>query len=189
MKDIGKIKELVSKGNKIAFDKFYDQYYEKVFHFAYYFLKEKESCKEIVSDVFFSVWKNRAGLKEIIDIDSWLYVLTKNRSLRYLSQVKKNVVSYNDDAFSVTIQLKEEGGWTPEDALLNREMEEILADAINLLPEKCRAIFIMSRKSGLKTKEIAEILQIQESTVRVQLKIATGKMLAFLKPRFPELFC
>jgi RNA polymerase sigma-70 factor (ECF subfamily) len=185
VKGVGEIMELISGGDEIAFKQFYNRYYEQVFHFAFYFLKEKESCKEIVSDVFFSIWQNRVKLKEINDIESWLYVLTKNRSLRYLSQNKKNMVSFDDSAINLTVHFQnKEDISTPYDSLLNKEIESLMANAINTLPEKCRMIFVMSRKNGLKTKEIAEILSLQESTVRVQLKIAVEKIIALVKPLF-----
>ncbi|MDR1809365.1 MAG: RNA polymerase sigma-70 factor [Prevotella sp.] len=189
MKNISEIIDLIANGDETAFERFYDCYYEQVFHFAYYFLKEKESCKEVVSDVFFSVWKNREKLKEIIEIEPWLYVLTKNRSLRYMSQNKKNVVSFDDAAFNLTVHLQnKEDISTPYDSLLTKEMDAVMAKAINKLPEKCRAIFVMSRVNGLKTKDIAEILSLQESTVRVQLKIAVEKIVTFIKPHFPHIF-
>lgn len=190
MKDIREIVNFVSAGNRAAFNRFYDLYYDQVFHFAFYFLKEKEACKEVVSDVFFSVWQSRTKLQDIINIETWLYVLTKNRSIRYLSQEKRHtIVSIDDDTLKVSVQLQEqEGSGNPQEALLDKEMEEILDKVINTLPEKCRLIFIMSRKDGLKTKEIAEILSLQESTVRVQLKIAIEKIVAGVKPHFPNLF-
>ena len=68
-----------------------------------------------------------------------------------------------------------------------KEMREMLDKAIDELPEKCRLVFLMSREEGLKTKEIAEILSVQESTVRVQMKIAIEKLVARLKPSFPNI--
>jgi len=45
----------------------------------------------------------------------------------------------------------------------------------------------MSRQEGLKSKEIAEILSINESTVRVQLKIALEKIITTIRPHFPNI--
>lgn len=68
--------------------------------------------------------------------------------------------------------MEEEDEGSPEEHLELKEMREMLDKAIDELPEKCRLVFLMSREEGLKTKEIAEILSVQESTVRVQMKIA-----------------
>ena len=53
----------VSSDGRGAFEHFYNLYYDQVFRFAYYCLGEKEACKEVVSDVFFSIWKPKARLK------------------------------------------------------------------------------------------------------------------------------
>ena len=67
------------------------------------------------------------------------------------------------------------------------EMEKILNRVIDELPEKCRLIFLLARQDGLKPKEIAERLSINESTVRVQMKIAIDKIVTNLKPHFPDI--
>lgn len=47
--------------------------------------------------------------------------------------------------------------------------------------------FLLARQEGLKPKEIAERLSINESTVRVQMKIAIDKIVTSLKPHFPDI--
>ena len=83
--------------------------------------------------------------------------------------------------------MEEEDEGSPEEHLELKEMREMLDKAIDELPEKCRLVFLMSREEGLKTKEIAEILSVQESTVRVQMKIAIEKLVARLKPSFTNI--
>jgi len=86
-----------------------------------------------------------------------------------------------------TLQLTARENESPEDKLLMEEMERILNRVIDELPEKCRLIFLLARQEGLKPKEIAERLSINESTVRVQMKIAIDKIVASLKPHFPDI--
>ena len=73
MRDIKGLLESVSVDNRGAFERFYNLYYDQVFRFAYYCLGEKEACREVVTDVFFSVWQSRKRLKEIL-IYIFLYV-------------------------------------------------------------------------------------------------------------------
>ncbi|MCD7915866.1 MAG: sigma-70 family RNA polymerase sigma factor [Tannerellaceae bacterium] len=63
----------------------------------------------------------------------------------------------------------------------------ILKQAIHNLPEKCRIIFLMAREEGLKPKQIADILSIKESTVRVQMKIAIEKLVEEIKKHYPDI--
>lgn len=182
--DIDNLLHQVSADNRIAFDRFYNLYYEQVFRVSYYFLRDKEACREVVTDVFFSVWQSRRKLKDIKNMDTYLYIVVRNESVRYQS---RHMNTFHDSLEELPIQLEGGKDDTPEDHIVTREMNVLLTQAIHELPEKCRLIFLMSREEGLKSKEIAELLSITESTVRVQMKIAIDKIITRLKPHFPDI--
>ena len=173
----------VSSDGRGAFERFYNLYYDQVFRFAYYCLGEKEACKEVVSDVFSSIWKSKARLKEIDNIDTYLYITVRNEALRHISRSNSVNKIQMDQLYS--FEPEEEA--TPEGMLESQEMRELFNLAIDELPEKCRLIFLMIREEGLSTKEVAKILSIQESTVRVQMKIAVEKLIKRLKSDFPDI--
>lgn len=179
--NIPSIINLVADGQSDSFRLFYDLYYEQTFRFCYYFLKDKVACREVVSNVFLAIWQSRKQLSSISNIESYLYVVSRNEANRYLnSKYGENEVPLSE----MCIQIESS---SPEETLLNEEMETLLTNAINELPEKCRIIFLMARQDGMKTKEIAELLELKESTVRVQMKIAIEKIILSLKPFFPNL--
>lgn len=182
--DISHLVHSVSEDNRSAFNMLYQVYYDEVFRFAYYFLKNKEACREVVSDVFFSVWQSRKRLKDITNLEAYFYIVTRNESMRYLSKSRSYDMLSLDD---IPIQLEDHGSSSPEEKLVNSEIETLLTQVINELPEKCRLIFLMARQEGLKPKEIGEILSISESTVRVQMKIAVEKIIEKIRPHFPDL--
>mgnify|MGYP000710110660 FL=1 len=173
----------VSSDGRGAFERFYNLYYDQVFRFAYYCLGEKEACKAVVSDVFFSIWKSKARLKEIDNIDTYLYITVRNEALRHIARSNSVNKIQMDQLYS--FEPEEEA--TPEGMLESQEMRELFNLAIDELPEKCRLIFLMIREEGLSTKEVAKILSIQESTVRVQMKIAVEKLIKRLKSDFPDI--
>lgn len=182
--DIKTLLKMVADDNRLAFNMFYDLYYDQIFRFSYYFLKETEACREVVAETFVSIWQSRLKLKDIENIETYLFVTVRNEATRYLSRSSKSrFVSLED----TTLQLTARENESPEDKLLMEEMERILNRVIDELPEKCRLIFLLARQEGLKPKEIAERLSINESTVRVQMKIAIDKIVASLKPHFPDI--
>ena len=65
------------------------------------------------------------------------------------------------------------------------EMERILQQAIESLPERCREIFKLSRMEGLQNKEIAARLGISVNTVEGQMSIALRKLRVALKDYLP----
>ncbi|MBC5645682.1 RNA polymerase sigma-70 factor [Parabacteroides sp. BX2] len=182
--DIKDLLKMVADDNRLAFTLFYDLYYDQIFRFAYYFLKNTEACREVVTEVFFSIWQSRLKLKDIENIETYLFVTVRNETTRYQTRMSKShFVSLDETSLRLTAREDE----SPEDKLLVEEMEKILNRVIDELPEKCRLIFLLARQEGLKPKEIAERLSIKESTVRVQMKIAVDKIVTNLKPYFPDI--
>ncbi|MCC8187070.1 MAG: RNA polymerase sigma-70 factor [Bacteroides sp.] len=175
---------LVKDDNQRAFDSFYHLYYSQVFRFAYFLLKDTNACQEVVSNVFFSVWKSRKSLAEIQNIETYLYVITRNEASRYQrEETIRETVSL--DHFP--LQTEKTDMENPEEELIRQEVEELINRIVENLPEKCRLIFLMSRIEGLKNKEIAERLSLSESTVRVQMKIAIEKIVEQMKIYYPHL--
>ena len=182
--DTDELFRLVIADNKRAFDMFFHLYYQQVFRFAYYQLKDTNACKEVISNVFYSVWKSRKSLGEIKTIEAYLYVVTKNEAQRYLAHNNRcDNISIDD----LPIQLEINNDENPEDQVIGKELEELIDQIIGQLPDKCRCIFLLSRSEGLSNKDIAERLSISESTVRVQMKIAIEKLTAQISTHYPHL--
>jgi RNA polymerase sigma-70 factor (ECF subfamily) len=73
----------------------------------------------------------------------------------------------------------EEGEGIPDTIAHNQELE-ILTEAIQSLPDRCRQIFTLRKVYGLSQKEIASRLEVSESTVSAQLTIGVHKCTAFM---------
>lgn len=183
-KDINELQVLLQEDNTLAFNMFYEMYYDQVFRYAYYFLKNAESCREVVADVFFAVWQSRKRLKDIGNLETYLFVSVRNEVARYR---KKNGCRERVPLDELPVHLEVTTEESPHDKVSYQEMEQLLSRIVGGLPEKCRLIFLMARQERLKPKEIAERLCISESTVRVQMKIAIEKIIRQLKPYYPEL--
>ena len=168
----------VSENDDYAFRVFYDLYYRSVFRFAYYFLRNREACGEVVSNVFVAVWKSRVALRRIENIDAYLYVVARNEANRYLKESRTRRTTqipppHSEDA--------------PDSRLIEAEVEELVRRLINDLPERCRTVFLLNRQEGLSSREIAEALSLSESTVRVQIKIAVDRIVAGIRTHYPDL--
>ena len=173
----------VSENDDYAFRVFYDLYYRSVFRFAYYFLRNREACGEVVSNVFVAVWKSRVALRRIENIDAYLYVVARNEANRYLkeSRTRRRCLSFEE----IPISLIDRN--SPPHSDDAPEVEELVRRLINDLPERCRTVFLLNRQEGLSSREIAEALSLSESTVRVQIKIAVDRIVAGIRTHYPDL--
>jgi RNA polymerase sigma-70 factor (family 1) len=155
-----------------AYRELCDIFFHRLHRTAYAFLKSKESAEEIVSDVFIKVWQIRAKLTEIDNLSVYLYTVTKNLCLKYITRQYKNPVTSLDIMhFETSIDFN-----TPEDICISADIVKKIRQALDELPPKCRLILQLVKEDGLRYREVAEILHISELTVRNQVAIAIKKL-------------
>ena len=158
-----KLIEQVSKGNELAFDHFYNKYWDSLFISAYVILKDVESCKDIVQDVFLNVWE-RSNLNKIDNIEAYLHQSVK---FKVLMALRKGKVS---DKHLQTLQ--ELIANTTEEQLDYEDLHETIESSIKSLPAKCQEVFRLSRIEHLSNNQIAERLSISVRTVETHISNA-----------------
>jgi RNA polymerase sigma-70 factor (ECF subfamily) len=123
----------------------------------------KEAAEEIVSDVFFEVWKMRDDLEKIQNIKSWMLVATYRKSISYLrkeSDKTHHIISFDEiDHFHF------EPVQSPDQEIISREEVERINTAIEKLPPKCKHVFFLAKIERLPYIEIADMLGISVKTI------------------------
>ncbi|MFZ4724180.1 MAG: RNA polymerase sigma-70 factor [Paludibacter sp.] len=170
-------KKIYENDDLNAFETLHNQYYAQLCNFVYSYLKERESCEEVVSDVFVAIWQKRKELTEIRNIQSYLYTCSKNLSI---DLIRKNAIRIQPDTNLYEIDIPD----IDENLLSPIEMKEFrgnIQKAIEQLPPQCKLIFKMLVNDELAYKEIAEILNLSRKTVEAQVAIAYKKITVLLK--------
>lgn len=165
-----------------AFEKLYYHYYSKLMRFACAIIKQKELAEEVVSDVFVNLWRNRSRLLEIDNLNSYLYIMTRNQAIRKMSQHKSNS-TFSIDDIDMPLQSQQA---SPEHILLNKELLKNIEGAIESLPSRCRTIYRLAKQDGLKYKEIASLLNLSVKTIDAQMAIAVRRITQALKYNLQE---
>lgn len=170
----------ISEDDEVAFRKLFDTYYQKLFHLALYFIKSKELAEEIVSDVFFIIWKRRKALGDVDDIEKYLYISTKNQALHYIRRTPV-VDKIPLELYTVNV-LRDESN--PEDKLLSQEYSALIQKAIDSLPDKCKEVFRLVLSDKLKHKQIAQLLNISEKTVEAHITTAYKRIAQYVNKEY-----
>ena len=154
------------KGGDIkTFEKVFRQYYTPLKQYAFSITGQKEAAEEVIQDTFYMIWKDRGKIQILQSFHSYLYKSVRNRSLQYLEhlhvreQYQENVLMQNISAVEPS----------PDELLEYKELEKILAQTLQKLPERCRQIFQMHRINGIKYKDIAASLSISVKTVEADM--------------------
>lgn len=169
--------------NLHSFEDLFRQNYADLCRYALKLTRNEQVAEEVVQEVFISFWERRHSIAITHSVKSYLLSSVRNRSINYLKlQLPKD--NRKEDIDDHHIILTASGGAS---GMEYDELYQQVQQAIDQLPEKCKAIFILSREEGLTYKEIAEQLSLSLKTVENQMGIALKKMRAALKPYLGQL--
>ena len=163
----------------------FQQYYRPLCLYALHYLHDVDEAEDIVQDCFVRMLETerrdaassapKLSLSNPQNQKSFLYTSVRNACVDQLR--RKNPIL--QDVSPSDLQ----GVISDEQAMDSSTREAELWTAIELLPERCREIFLMSKRDGMTYREIAEELQLSEKTVEHQI----SKALKILRGRKEEL--
>jgi len=136
---------------------------DKLFRYALRFVKDSESAEDVVQDVMFKLWQKREESDQIENIEAWLMVLTRNRSLDILRKVKDNYVSM-DEAYTVSDKSP-----MADTLMENADLMSQLDSCLKQLPEKQQTIFHLREIEQMSYEEIAQMTGFNLDDVKVSL--------------------
>jgi RNA polymerase sigma-70 factor (family 1) len=180
--DIVEIQLRLAQGDESAFRKLYDHYSPRLFQFAYAIIHSREVAEEIVADVFLQIWQKRVRVGSLGNLNWYLHITTRNISYSYYRKSNRRKSFDFDEAVLSYYQVHA----TPEEILIGQEVLQVINQAINELPPKCKLVFRLVKEDNLKYREVAELLHLTPKTVENQMGIAVKKIHEAIRRRLPQ---
>lgn len=154
--------------------------FEKIFKTLYlplgmYALKsvgDTDVAEDMVQEAFAKIWRRLHDGVEITGIKSYLYMAVRNECVDFLRKHKD--AASDEDLADIPDVSEEDIDTSERDARLWR--------AIDSLPDRCREIFLMSKRDGMTNEEIASELDISIKTVKNQMTKAYERLRSALAP-------
>lgn len=153
-----------------TYDILFTRYYAKVRNFAHAIVKDENEAEDIAQDVFLKLWIQRGKIGFVDNWDSYLYAMTRNRTLNAL---KQKVHEHNLRTYPETGIPEED---SLEETIFSEELKAILENVISKMPDQRRRIFTMSRLQGMTNQEIAQALHISKRTVETHISAALAQV-------------
>ena len=166
----------ISQGDEQAFHQLFLCYNGKLASLAGLLAKSRELADDIVQDIFASIWKSRASLGDVRDPAGYLYRVAYNKISACLKDEKRKQQIM--DAYSRGLSAT--AGQSAETEFLLKEARDMLALAVERLPQQKRLVYVLAKIEGRSYGEIAEELGISVNTVRNQLVAANKQLKDFL---------
>ncbi len=134
------------------FDSLFEEYFDKVYYKVLSIVKNSSDAEDISQEVFMSVYKNLNKFREESNIYTWIYRIAINKTYDFFKK-KKNELEINEEVLLIADEF-------------NSDTNILLQEKLNLISEKEREIVILKDIYGYKLKEIADMKNINLSTVK-----------------------
>ncbi|MGB5288007.1 MAG: sigma-70 family RNA polymerase sigma factor [Ignavibacteriaceae bacterium] len=183
-------KELIIKaqnGDSIAFEQLVYNYDKAVLSIALRFVRDTDDAKDIYQEVFIRVFRGLKKFEFRSEFSTWLFRITTNVCITYKSRMKEQIMvsiqtEFNEDQEgdeTMDLISKER---SPEEEALDNDLRILIGNAVDSLSAKQRITFVLKHYEGYKIREIAEMLNCKEGTVKKYLFDAVNNLKSKLKP-------
>lgn len=172
----------------VDFEQFYITWYSRAKYFAREYVHSESDAENIIQDVFLHLYERRDLMDAYTNLTAYLFTSIKNRCLDYLRKwvLEQETAQGVQDGFEMELRMKYDSLEIFNTQFSDEtDIGELLDNALQKLPERCRNIFIMNKLEGKKQKEIAEELNLSINTVESQMGIAYKKLREELKDCLP----
>ncbi len=165
------------RGDEIAFQYYFDKYYNNIVGFCMQFLYDEDKSKSMAQEAFINLWINKEKIIKDTGIPAFLFTSAKSNCL--------NQIRHNNIVLKYKTQKLQEKENQLNIEVLNAlhfdsmdlsELEVIIERAIQELPERCRQVFIKRRRENKKNREIAKELDISIKAVEANITRANKEL-------------
>lgn len=148
--------------NPRLFQKEYERLFMPLCMFALRITGDIETARDTVQSAFIAAWER----VDLIDhLKAYMYLAVRNAAISFAGDIAR----YYDMAHAELDDV-------PQEDIDTSERDARLWTAIDSLPDRCREIFLMSKRDGMSYHDIALELDISEKTVENQISKALNKL-------------
>ena len=184
--------ELISRalhGEVVAFEQLVRRYDRRVLSIASMHTRNVEDAQDIYQEVFLRVYRGLPGFRFKSQFSTWLYRVVVNVCLSHHRKAGKVEHVSLDDMYegqemTQAAEATTAHGRNPEKVYRDLEISMDVENALATLPAQQRLVFVLKHFEALKLREIADMMDCAEGTVKKYLFLATRKLRAQLADAF-----
>lgn len=173
------------RGEREAFEPLVERYQRRVYALVYHLVRRRHEVEDIVQEILIKAFLAIRSYNFQASFGTWLSRIAVNHCYDYLRHERGSRVGYYWEMTEESRRSLEARAESPVAAELNAEQQLALKDLVGKLlgraPAADRVILVLKELEELSVEEIAEILKLTRSTVKVRLHRARKRMLEDLK--------
>jgi RNA polymerase sigma-70 factor (ECF subfamily) len=162
---------LAQKGDQQAFEALVQRHQQKAYRIAFDFARDREEAKDLSQEAFLRAYTHLSNFDGRSGFYTWFYRILVNICLDYRRRQKRTSAEEFNETVENQIEPSHQAGnpVSPDQQVIAGQLSRKVGEALESLPPKQRTAFILKNHQGLSIREIAEIMQTAEGTVKVHL--------------------
>ena len=152
----------VKQGDHNAMKELFMSYYDLAFVTVRRIINDIGVTEDITQDIFIDIWTKRDSISITSSLGSYIKRMAINKSLNHIRKAKKLLFT---DGFDNDMPVS----YNVDSIMDAASLEEHIHKSVDLLPEQCKLIFILSRFEEMSNREIAEHLNLSIKTIENQM--------------------
>lgn len=175
-------------GDKEAFAELMRKYGERVMNQALRFTRNIKDAEDLYQETFLKVYKNLGGFRFESEFYTWVYRIMANIAFsQYRRKKRFSYLESEEDPEPWDRAVAQNSSTeNPVQEEQGQRIREAIYEALASLSSQQRTVFIMKHYEGKKIREIAELLECSEGTVKRYLFRAVRKLQSLLKPYYEK---
>lgn len=158
------------QGDKAAFASIVERYKKRIYSITYSMTRNHADADDLSQEAFIKAYENLHRFKPGTNFHSWLRRVAVNLCIDYLRHKKRFPENGLDDHPEMP------SSHNPQNNVESSELMDSIMAAVDSLPIDQRTAIILREIQGLGSKEIAEVMNCSESTIRWRLHYARKKL-------------
>jgi RNA polymerase sigma-70 factor (ECF subfamily) len=161
------------KGDNTAYETLVTKYHKPIYNLALRMAKVTEDAEDITQTVFVKAYEKLDSYNPAHRFFSWIYRIAVNESINFCKRNKRT------DEYESGVTGMEK--FTPEDNFRAEQLGEHVGDAIGRLKLDYRLVIVLKHFHDFTYKEMSDVLQIPEKTVKSRLFTARQQLKTILE--------
>ncbi len=179
------------KRDPAAFEELVKRHQRTVFALLYQLAPDWSDTSDLAQEVFIRVWRSINNLRNPSSFRGWLTQIVTNLFYDELRRRPRRVPTVSMDegidpdaeaGESSTTRDIPDNSALPDENVLNRELSEVIREAMAKLPEQFRTAIVLREVEGLSYEEIAILTKTEMGTVKSRIARARTKLQELLQP-------
>lgn len=158
-------------GDQGAFEELVERHKQKAYRIAFDFSRDREEAKDLSQEAFLRAYTHLDNFDGRSAFYTWFYRILVNVCLDYKRRKQRTTLEEFNEAVENQMEPSHasQRPASPDQHVMAKQLSRKVGAALEALPAKQRTAFILKNHQGLSIKEIAEMMQTAEGTVKVHL--------------------